>query len=253
MDTGKKHKLEKTISTLQNRWGTQAIQTLKQVQSKSFSTHLSTGFSTLDEAVLIGGLPHGRISEIIGAPTSGMVTVALRILANAQKEDKVAVFIDPSHTFDPDYAVRCGTILSQLILVRPPDFQQALVILHDFVLGAGIDVIVFDLPYQLAAATSSAHALAKTLDKLIASLGKTGCVLLFLAALPIHPASSLDHYPTHSALPHYASIRLHIQRESWIYQEHDIHGYLAQILVAKNKFGPAGRIARVSLTFAGEP
>ena len=206
MDTGKKHKLEKTISTLQNQWGTQAIQTLKQVQSKSFSTHLSTVFSTLDEAVLIGGLPHGRISEITGAPTSGKVT---------------------------------GAILSQLILVRPPDFQQALVILHDFVLGAGIDVIVFDLPYQLAAATSSAHALAKTLDKLIASLGKTGCVLLFLAALPIHPASSLDHYPTHSALPHYASIRLHIQRESWIYQEHDIHGYLAQILVVKNKFGEA--------------
>ena len=167
MDTGKKHKLEKTISTLQNQWGTQAIQTLKQVQSKSFSTHLSTGFSTLDEAVLIGGLPHGRISEIIGAPTSGMVTVALRILANAQKEDKVAVFIDPSHTFDPDYAVRCGTILSQLILVRPPDFQQALVILHDFVLGAGIDVIVFDLPYQLAAATSSSPVLKSVFESII--------------------------------------------------------------------------------------
>ena len=253
MDLDKKKKLEKTISILQNRWGSQAIQTLNQVQGKSFSPHLPTGFSTLDEAVLIGGLPHGRISEIIGAPTSGMVTVALRTLANAQKEDKVAVFIDPNHTFDPDYAVRCGLILSQLILVRPLDFQQALVILHDFVLGAGINVIVFDLPYRLAAETRSAQALAKTLDKLIAPLGKTNCVLLFLAALPIHPASKMDHYPVHSTLPHYASIRLHIHRERWIYQERDIRGYLAQILIIKNKFGPAGRIARVSLTFTGEP
>ena len=118
MDPEKKQKLEKTISALQNRWGTQAIRTLKQVQGKSLPPHLPTGFSTLDEALIIGGLPHGRISEIIGAPTSGMATVALRVLANAQNEDKVAVFVDPSHTFDPDYAVRCGLILSQLILVR---------------------------------------------------------------------------------------------------------------------------------------
>ncbi len=253
MDPAKKQKLEKTISALQARWGAQAVQRLKQMQSKSFPPHLSTGFSALDEALLIGGLPYGRISEIVGAPTSGMATVALRILATAQNEDKVAVFIDPDHTFDPDYAARCGLILSQLILVRPFDFHQALVILHDFILGAGINVLVFDVPFGLAAETPTAQALAKTLDRLIAPLGKTECVLLFLAALPIHPASTLAHYPAHSALPHYASIRLHIQRERWIYQEQDIHGYQAQILVIKNKFGPAGRLARISLTFAGEP
>lgn len=253
MDPAKKQKLEKTISALQARWGAQAVQRLKQMPSKSLPPHLSTGFSALNEALLIGGLPYGRISEIVGAPTSGMATVALRILANAQNEDKVAVFVDPSHTFDPDYAARCGLVLSQLILVRPFDFQQALVILHDFILGAGINVLVFDVPFSLAAETRTAQALARSLDRLIAPLGKTQCVLLFLAALPIHSASTLDHYPAYSALPHYASIRLHIQRERWIYQERDIHGYQAQILVIKNKFGPAGRLARISLTFAGEP
>lgn len=252
MDPAKRQKLEKTISALQARWGAKAIQRLEQVQNKSSPPHLSTGFSALNEALLIGGLPHGRISEIIGAPTSGMATVALKLLANAQNDDQVAVFIDPSHTFDPDYAARCGLILSQLILVRPFDFHQALVILHDFILGAGINILVFDLPFDLAAEARIAQALAKTLDRLIAPLGKSDCVLIFLAALPIHRTSNLDHYPTHLTLPHYASIRLHIQRERWLYQERDIHGYQAQILVVKNKFGPAGRLARISLTFAGE-
>lgn len=253
MDPAKKERLEKTISTLQARWGASAVQRLKQGPKKSMQPHLSTGFPDLDDALLIGGLPHGRISEIIGAPTSGMVTVALRILASAQIDDKVAVFIDPSHTFDPDYAARCGLMLSQLIIVRPYDLDQALVILHDFVLGAGINVLVFDIPYNLAAESRTSQSIVKTLDRLIAPLDKTECVLLFLTALPIHEASTLKHYPTSSILPHYASIRLHIQRERWIYQERDIRGYQAQILVVKNKFGPADRIARISLTFADEP
>lgn len=247
----KKLNLDKTIASLQERWGNKAVRPLKEIGREAFP-HIPTGFSALDEALGIGGLPRGRISEIIGTPTSGMVTLALRVLAKAQEKAEVGVYVDSTLTFDPDYASRCGLILNRLILVRPEDLHQGLAIMQDFVLGGGLSVLVFDTPLTSSNERQTAQAVARTLDRLIAPLSKTECALLMLTALPIGQPS-LASYSHQTTLPHYASVRLFVERERWLYRQHDIQGYQAQITIVKNKLGPVNRPVSISLTFAGEP
>ncbi len=250
MAADKKRKLEITVAALQDRWGVRAIHRLDKEQTTPIA-HVSTSFSLLNEALVIGGLPRGRISEIIGVPTSGMSTIALRISAEAQESSATAIYIDLDHTFDPEYAARCGLELSRLILVRPSDIHQALAILHDFILNGGISIVVFDVPLKLLAEPRPVQALTTTLGRLITPLSRTNCVLLFLTSLPASSTPSMAHYPSGSTLPHHAAVRLFIHRERWIYQHRDISGYQAQVLVVKNKLGPAGKQASITITFDG--
>lgn len=249
----KKRKLEMTVAALQDRWGVRAVRRLRGKQATPIP-HVPTGFPQLDEALGIGGLPRGRISEIVGAPTSGIATIALKIVASAQKQAGTAIYVDPEQTFDPDYAARCGLQLSQLVLVRPYDMRQALSIVQDFILGGDVNILVFDTPFGLLSEPQQAQLLATALGRLIAPLGRTNCALLFLTSLPPEssfPEEPVTSYPNSSTLPHYAAVRLFIQRERWIYRQRDIRGYQAQVVVAKNKLAPAGKRASVSITFNG--
>ena len=252
MDPDKKRLLEETIAALQARWGIQAVGRWRSEQ-KSPIPHIPTTFPALDEALHIGGLPRGRISEIIGVPTSGMATIALQIIASAQEQGRTAIYIDPDHTFDPAYAVQWGLELSRMVLVRPYNVEQALAIMRDFILSGGISILVFDAPFSLLSQPKLAQALATTLDRIIAPLGKSNIVLLFLSSLPPGKNRSLSAYPAGLALPHFAAVRLFIQRESWIYKDRDISGYQAQVLVLKNKHGPPGQRISISLALGDEP
>lgn len=248
MDSNKKRKLETTITALQDRWGSKAIGRLKADQTGGIA-HVSTGFPALDEALAIGGLPRGRISELNGIPSSGMATIALKIVANAQAQKSMAIYIDLDQSFDPDYAARCGLALEQLVLVRPHNVPQALAILQDIILGAEADILVFDTPLSLLAETQSAQALAATLGRLIAPLGRAQGVLLFLISLPANSTPGPAGKPVNSTLAHFATVRLFIQRERWTYQQQDINGYQAQVLVTKNKLGPAGKQVSIRVVF----
>jgi recombination protein RecA len=248
VDSDKKRKLETTIAALQDRWGSKAIGRLPADRTSAFP-HVSTGFPTLDETLVIGGLPRGRISEISGIPSSGMATLTLKIIANAQARKSMAVYIDLERGFDPDYAARCGLVLEQLVLVRPHDFPQALAILQDFVLGEGVTMLVFDAPAELLRESQQAQVLAATLGRLIAPLGRTQCVLLFLMSLPANSLPGPVGKPVNSALAHFATIRLFIRRERWVYRDQDIGGYQAQVLVVKNKLGPAGKQTSIDVNF----
>lgn len=251
MSKEQKQQLDETVAAIQDRWGSAAVRRLSQVQ-RGAVPHVPTGFPALDKALVIGGLPLGRISEIVGIPTSGMSTVALKITARAQGQGGIAVYIDPGRNFDPDYAARCGLELNQLVLVHPQDGYQALAILQDFIAGGGIKALVFDVDSTLLKEARLAKALATTLDRLIAPLSRTECVLLFLTSLPTTAHPTLDSYPNTSVLPHHAAVRLFIQRERWLYKQRDIRGYQAQILVVKNKLGPAGNGVGVTIHFNGK-
>jgi recombination protein RecA len=248
VDSNKKRRLETTITTLQERWGSKAIGRLKVDQIGGIA-HVSTGFPALDEALAIGGLPRGRISELNGIPSSGMATIALKLVANAQAQKSMAIYIDLDQSFDPDYATRCGLVLEQLVLVRPHGIPQALAILQDIILGAEADILVFDTPLSLLSETQSAQALATTLGRLIAPLGRAQGVLLFLISLPANSTPDPTGKPVNSTLAHFATVRLFIQRERWTYQQQDINGYQAQVLVTKNKLGPAGKQASIRVVF----
>jgi recombination protein RecA len=263
----KKHKLEMVVAALHKRWGSRAVRRLRPDQ-RSLAPRLSTGFPELDQALGTGGVPGGRISEIIGIPTSGMATIALKIVASIQEQAHAAVYIDLARSFDPDYAARCGLSLGQLVLVRPVDARQALAILQDFIHSGLTRILVFDTPLDQLTQPPLDQGLAPSLDRLIAPLGRTDCVLLFLTPLsttgPL-PSSGRDMgpkekaptinpedllragYPNNSPLPHYAAVRLLVQRERWIYKERDIHGYQAEVLVIKNKLGPTGKRASLAI------
>lgn len=250
MTSDKKRRLEMTVAAIRQQWGTRAIRRASK-QAPATIPHISTSFAGLDEALGIGGIPRGRITEIIGVPTSGMATTALKIVASAQANDGTAVYLDLERTFDPDYAARCGVNVAQLLLVHPYDERQALAILQDFALNGGVSVLVFDAPYHLLARAELAQALSTTLGRLVAPLDKAGCALLFLTELRPGARASLSGYPNHLTLPHYAAVRLFIRKERWLYQRQDIRGYQAEVHIIKNKLGLAGKLVPIAITFNG--
>jgi recombination protein RecA len=249
-----KRRLEQTIAGIQAQWGIRAIRPgrqLPRVNPTPTHPHVSTGFPALDAALAIGGVPRGRITEIVGIPTSGLMTLALKIAANAQALDRTAIYLDLSKSFDPDYAARCGLLLDQLLLVRPASERQAMTMTHDFVLTGGMSCLLLHLPFELLREVAVAQRLSAALARVMAPLSKTDCALLCLVSLPPDKSSSLRHYPAGTNLPHYAAVRLLIRREGWLYTQHDINGYQGQVEIVKNKFAPAatGRRVGIKITF----
>jgi len=247
MTDEKKEKLELAISAIQKRWGTRIIGRSAQQAKKDFPS-ISTSFPQLDEALGIGGIPRGRISELIGIPTSGMATLALKIIAAAQEKGGTAVYLDLTRTFDPGYAWRCGVQLSHLTLIHPYTVQQSLAILSDFGINGGIDLLIFDMPLSLQNEPRTALKLSSTLGRLLAPLSKNESALLFLTSLP---AESHAAYPEQATLPHFATLRLQLSKERWLYKEQDVRGYEAQVLIAKNKLHTPGQNVRIDITFNG--
>jgi recombination protein RecA len=259
IDLEKKRKLEKTVNKLQDRWGKQAIHRLE--EHRQNVTHLSTGFANLDNILGIGGLPSGRISELIGRPTSGVTTLALHVAANFQVVGGTVLFFDHSRTFDAEYAVNCGVELEQLVLIRPHDLQQAAEILLDLVIGGGKNLIVFETTLSELSQPHAIQRLSTTLDQLIAPLGQSGSTLIFLTSTSLlssnRIASSIsDEFPPiesdkagdyFNSLRHYASVRLELQRSEWLYKGQEIKGYRSSVQVKKNKVAPADKVCTISI------
>lgn len=254
MSSEKKQKLAETMAELEDRWGSSAVRRLGGALRSSVP-HIPTGFPALDNALTIGGLPSGRITEIVGSPTSGVVTLALTLAARAQELSGSAVYVDLGHTFDPQFATQCGLDLNNLVLVRPKDTFQALSILHDFVEGGAIGVLVFDADLAHFGEPLQAKALATTLDRIISPLSQSTCLLLFLTSLrssgQAESTPVQNGYPNGSIIPHHSAIRLQVRREKWLYKDGDISGYKAQVVVAKNKLGPAEKQVNLTIRFSG--
>jgi recombination protein RecA len=244
---GKTKKLQMTLIGIQRRWGNKAIGLAR--SEPTAVPHISTGFSALDDALGMGGIPRGRISEIVGVPTSGMATMALKLIANAQLHKGTAIYMDLERTFDPDYADQCGVNLHQMILIHPYNIPQALAMLPDFIINGGMDILVFDAPLRLQTELHTLHNLSTVLGRLIAPLSKTDCALLFLTTLLPDSSLASASYPQYATLPQYATTRLFIEKEQWLYRQHDVSGYEAQVLIAKNKLSVAGKTARITITF----
>jgi len=250
-DNDRRRRLEKTVAGLHQRFGVRSIRHAAPTAAPPVS---STGFPALDEALGIGGLPLGRLSEIAGAPTSGMATLALKIIAEAQVagQGSLAAYVDVEKNFDPDYAARCGVDLERLLVIRPYTARQVLTMLPDFALNGGLAVLVVDAPLQTWATPGTTDALAETLGRIVAPLDRSGCALLFLSGLPPGNVPTLDAYPAQVVLPHYAAVRLLIRRERWLYHRRDVSGYAAQVQVVKNRLAAEGKAADVAITFDGD-
>jgi recombination protein RecA len=244
-------RLEATVRQLQRRWGPKAIRKLEAAKVEAPIPHIPTGFSKLDKALGIGGIPRSRITELLGPLTSGKTTIALKIVAHAQDGGDQAAYVDLSQTFDADYAFRCGVNLAQLVIVQPHSAREALAIAHSLVSSQGLGVLVFDSVASMLGESPSPQLLSEALRQLVGGLADSACALVFLTSLCFGGPSSKHNYPSGFALSHYASVRLLVERERWIKRYGDVRGYGAEIEVLKNKLAPAGKRVRVSITFNG--
>jgi recombination protein RecA len=186
---------------------------------------------------------------VMGPATSGKTTLAIKFLAQAQKGssrpgDQVG-YIDQALYFDPDYAHRCGVDLSRFLVVATHDLQEALVTMEALVHSGGLSALVLDTLAFLWTDAQATSSLEATLNRLSAPLARAGTILLVLHESPD------DRSPALSALAHYAAVRLRVTREGWVKHHGDVRGYKAQVEVLKNKMGPAGRAASITIEFNG--
>ena len=234
-----------TVATVQQRWGRRALRKLEASAATAEVPHISTGFRALDEALGIGGLAKGRVSELLGPATSGKTTLALKFLVQAQADGGCVGYVDHARFFDPDYAHRCGLDLSRLLIVTPYDLKEALAMTQALAESGGLSALVFDGLDALWSDAMATQLLAAHLDHLAALLGRSGTAVLFLRAPLTIEAPGL------SALAHHASVRLHVARERWLRRHGDVRGYEARVEILKNRLGAAGRAVHITIEFNG--
>ena len=251
MPANRKEKLDKVIAAIHKRWGTQAIGRSPEQLAVNIP-HITTGYLELDEAIGTGGIPRGRISELMGVPTSGMTTLALKIIAQAQVAGGMVAYLDLERSFDPAYARRFGVLLERLTLVQPFSAGQALDMLPDFVYNGGFDLLICDMSARVQQDGQIGRKLTSTLGRLLAPLGKGSMTLLFLTTLKANKRgseNSAPDYPRQATLPHFATLRLLLQKERWLYRQRDVYGVEVRVMVVKNKLSAPGKQVRIAISF----
>ncbi|MCO6451199.1 MAG: hypothetical protein J5I90_10480 [Caldilineales bacterium] len=238
----RKQRLERTVSLVQQQYGSQALQ--KGMARGVRAPHISTGFAALDEGLGIGGIPKGRITTFSGAATSGKVTLAALVLARAQQRGRAVAYLDVAHTANAEYLQRCGVQLTSLLLARPENGRQALEILQALTARTELAAILFDN----WGAVQGERSAEGTLAQLTAQLAQSKAALLVLDDGPPLWRRLLAQ---ESALAHFASVQLNLDRERWLVDGPDVRGYRVAVTIRKNKFGPSGQSIPVEIEFNG--
>jgi hypothetical protein len=227
--------LQQVITALRQRWGADVLQSLSQL---SPSAHLPTGFPALDQALSGGGLPGGAITHLCGQPTSGMVTLALKAMAQAQTAGYAAVAIDLTRTLDLDYARRCGVHLDRLALVWPRPPLIGLDMVRDITLQGLAVLFLFD--------ATPAEVSPDDLDRLYRSLRRVKAALVDTPAVLLCLTQAADH-PCAVAVSSVAALQLDVVRVRWLHHTRDVVGYDIQITVRKDRHHPPGRSVTVTV------
>jgi len=245
--------LEAAISQIERNCGKGSIMRLGANETIVEVEAISTGSLGLDIALGIGGLPRGRVVEIYGPESSGKTTLALHVVAEAQKRGGICGFIDAEHALDTIYARKLGVDLENLLISQPDTGEQALEITDTLVRSGAIDVLVID---SVAALTpkaelegemgdqlpgSQARLMSQALRKLTASISKSRCMVIFINQIRMKIGVMFGSPETTSggnALKFYASVRLDIRRIGAIKEREEVVGNQTRVKVVKNKVAP---------------
>lgn len=220
---------QSTLIELEKRWGAGV---LKPARTHHGIEVLPTGFTQLD-ALLGGGVPRGQLTELIGKPTSGRSTLAYHLIASAHKKSEPVVYLDEAGAFDPDYAVRCGIKLPNLLLVRTQPATR-LDLLQDVVASRVPGMVVLS-----STAAQDQRLLVALIDRIHPVLTSSPCILLLLGKSPI---SSL------------ATLRLQTELQRWVMQGEDIAGFQTKVTLLKSRRGNEGKYVDLTIYFpAGQP
>src|SRR5687767_4876314 len=214
---------------------------------------VSTGSLGLDIALGVGGLPRGRVIEIYGPESSGKTTLALHVIAEAQKLGGTAAFVDAEHALDPGYAKKLGVDIDELIVSQPDTGEQALEIVDTLVRSNAIDVLVIDSVAALVPRAEiegemgdshvglQARLMSQSLRKLTGSISRSKCIVIFINQLRMKIGVMYGNPETTTggnALKFYAPVRLDIRRTGQIKDRDDIVGNTTRVKVVKNKVAP---------------